>query len=185
MKKFEAKTMLLLTLPALALVGFASVLPLRNTKRDLGAPYMITQHRLLRGVNSLTDEHKQMASYHCPKLNLKNCVVYETEVESRRASWFEKWMHGDNDSHANLSAPFCIETKSGKIVALVASIAINGGDNGSSVCRVENFYDLRSLKKSHGQVQFSTQLEWKQSGRQFTRQLTKKILPANLKEGIQ
>lgn len=175
--------MLLLTLPALAMVGFASVLSLRGTKRDLGAPYTITESRLVVGFNSLSDGHKQMASYHCPGLNLQNCVMHEIEVESRRASWFENWIYGNNDSRADLEVTSCVDVKSGLDLLTVSAIKINGV-GGTAVSHAIDFYDLRSLKKAKGAIEFRALLRWTRDGQEFSRNLTKKILPANLRQGI-
>ena len=177
MKKWEAKTVLLLALPALVLVVFASILSLRAIKRNLGPPYVITKYHLLVGFDALTDEQKGLIKSHNLGLKPQNYVVYEVEVTSKSSSWSEKWIWGD--SHAVVGNVSCIASKSGWVVPLVSTIAING----MGLSRVDEFYDLTTLKKFGGNIEFSIPLSWTRDGRKFTRKLTKKILPANLKQG--
>ncbi|RYX86218.1 hypothetical protein EON83_03070 [bacterium] len=167
----------------LALVGFALLLSLRGMKRDLGAPYTLTKHQLVVGFDSLTEEQRERAKL--DKLTPETCVLYIAEVESRQASWLENWFWGPSDSRAALNGTSCIELKRRFFVPSLSSVTHSISGNGKSISRVEDFYSLDSLKKAQGDIEFSVPLWWTRDGKEFTRKLTKKLLLANLKQGIQ
>lgn len=177
--------MLWLTLPALALIGFAWLLSLRGTKRDSGLPYRVSKHRLLVGFDALTE--KQRAYAKILHLAPQNCVLYEAEIEvtSGSDSWFENWLRGDAPDHAALNGTSCIELKTSAHFPPESSFGSSISDNGKRIGRMEDFYDLNDLRKADGEIEFSVPLWWTREGKEFTRKLTKRILPANLKRGIQ
>lgn len=169
MKRFEVKTITLLTLPVLAFLLFAWVLSLRNQKHDFGPPYRITRHEVVR-EHAMTKREKQIARI--SKLPEGRAVVYRYAIEPRRVSFFEEHLLGATNTSAWGNGSSCHEEGT-KLGIMPHS---SSGDGNGGWMEIYDFADIDDHP-----VVFSFPLTWEEGGKQQTRTVTKRVVAQELK----
>lgn len=154
MRKFEAKTTLLLALPCLILVGLASFLSWRSQQKP-EAPYQV-----------LRNEINQEA---CPSTNdvPQQCLVHRVEVLFHPINFFQRrvlgqsWTDGYGDLHA-------FNAKTGEDVVFFAGTVPEHQDG---LVRLHSYSALSALKAENAKIVFEANLWWSDAPRREQRPL--------------
>ena len=175
MKKFEAKTTMLLALPALALVAFASILSLRGQKRDFGPPYRVVRHEVVL-ERDMTGKETNIARI-C-KIPKGRAVAYRYEVKPRQVGFFDNLMLGGTDTIVHVNGSSCREEGTGLGIAphFSGSSHITGNNAQDYSVDIYDFADIDDHP-----VEFSFPLTWEENEKTHTLTLRKRVVAQELK----